>query len=495
VELELQLIGASLRSIADEMGAVLIRSAFSANIKERRDCSTALFDRSGRMVAQAEHIPVHLGAMPDAVAAVRAQDPAAQDVFVLNDPFAGGTHLPDITLVTRTRGGFAVTRAHHADVGAVEPGSLPARSRLLEEEGVVIPPTRLDDAVLDSLVSRMRNPDERRGDLRAQLAAHRLAAGRTEELCARYGDARVEAAMDELYDYSERRVRAAISRLPDGRYEAADVLESIDGEELEIRAAVTVAGEELELDFAGTAPQHDGNLNCPLAVTRSACYFVVRSLTDPDVPASGGAFAPVHVRAPEGCLVNALAPSAVAAGNVETSSRIVDVVFAAFGRAVEVPAQGQGTMNNLTLGNGGFTYYETVGGGQGACPDADGPSGIHVAMSNTLSTPTEALELGYPMRVERHELRIGSGGGGLHRGGDGVVRELRVLEACRLSLVGERRGREPQGARGGEPGAAGRNFVNGQPVPGKTTLDLEAGDVVRVETPGGGGFGRVKNGH
>ena len=300
--------------------------------------------------------------------------------------------------------------------------------------------------------------------------------------------------MDELHDYSERRVRAAIAGLPDGRFEAADALESIDGGELAIHAVVTVTGDGLDIDFAGTAPQHEGNLNCPLAVARSACYFVVRCLTDPDVPASGGAFAPVHVRAPEGCLINARPPAAVAAGNVETSSRIVDVIFAAFGRAVEVPAQGQGTMNNLTLGNDAFTYYETVGGGQGACPNADGPSGVHVAMSNTLSTPTEALELAYPVRVERHELRTGSGGHGLRRGGDGVVRELRVLEPCRVSLVGERRRRAPQGARGGEPGTPGRNFVNGKPVVGKATLDLQAGDVVRVETPGGGGFGRVQNG-
>ena len=495
VEIELQLIGAALRSVADEMGAVLIRSAFSANIKERRDCSTALFDRRGRMVAQAEHIPVHLGAMPDAVAAVRAHDPGPADVFILNDPFAGGTHLPDITLVTRTVLGFAVTRAHHADVGGAQPGSLPSDSRRLEEEGVVIPPTRLDDATLDRLVSRMRNPDERRGDLRAQLAAHRLAAARVDELCARRGAARVEAAMDELYAYSERRVRAAIAHLPDGRFEAADRLEPAGGGELEVRAAVTVEGDEIEIDFAGTAPQHEGNLNCPLAVTRSACYFVVRCLTDPDVPASGGAFAPVHVRAPDGCLVNARPPAAVAAGNVETSSRIVDVLFAAFGHAVEVPAQGQGTMNNLTLGNDRFTYYETVGGGQGACPGADGPSGVHVAMSNTLSTPAEALELGYPLRVERHSLRLGSGGRGRHQGGDGVIRELRVLEACRLSLVGERRVRSPQGARGGEPGAPGRNLVNGEELPGKATRDLAPGDLVRVETPGGGGFGPVQSGH
>jgi N-methylhydantoinase B len=494
MRIELQVIGASLRSIADEMGAVLVRSAFSANIKERRDCSTALFDERGRMVAQAEHIPVHLGALPDAVAAVRAHDPAPGEAWILNDPFAGGTHLPDITLVTRTRAGFAVTRAHHADVGADEPGSLPADSRRLEEEGVVIPPTRLDDDVLEGLVSRMRNPDERRGDLRAQLAAHGLAERRLDELCARRGQETVEAAMDELHDYSERLVRTGIAKLPDGRFEAADALEPVRGGELEIAVALTIEGDELELDFAGTSAQHDGNLNCPLAVTRSASYFVVRCLTDPDVPASGGAFVPVHVLAPEGSLVNARAPAAVAAGNVETSSRIVDVVLAAFGQAVPVPAQGQGTMNNLTLGNDRFTYYETVGGGQGACPDADGPSGVHVAMSNTLSTPAEALELAYPLRVERHELRLRSGGAGEHRGGDGVVRELRVLEDCRLSLVGERRARAPQGARGGEPGLAGRNLLNGEELPAKVTRGLRAGDAVRVETPGGGGYGPVPKG-
>ena len=487
--IELQLVGSALRSIADEMGAVLVRSAFSPNIKERRDCSTALFDEQGRMVAQAEHIPVHLGAMPDAVAAVRTHEPQRDDVFILNDPFAGGTHLPDITLVSRTDAGFAVTRAHHADVGGREPGSLPADSRMLADEGVVIPPTRLDDAVLDGLVARMRNPDERRGDLRAQLAAHRLADRRVSELCTRRGHDAVRGAMDELLAYSERRIRAGIAALPDGRFEAHDVVEAPEGD-LRIHVAVTIRGDEVELDFEGTAPQHGGNLNCPLAVTRSACYFVVRCLADPDVPASGGAFAPVHVHAPEGSLVHARPPAAVAAGNVETSCRIVDVLFRAFGQAVPVPAQGQGTMNNVTLGNDRFAYYETIGGGQGACPDGDGPSGVHVTMSNTLNTPVEALELAYPLRVERYELRPGSGGDGVHRGGDGVVRELRVLEACRLSIISERRSHAPQGERGGEAGAPGSNWLNGKPVPAKATLDLRADDVVTIETPGGGGHGR-----
>jgi N-methylhydantoinase B len=487
VNIQLQVLGHALRTAAEEMGAVLIRSAFSANIKERRDCSTALFDDRGRMVAQAEHIPVHLGAMPDAVAAVIRQGPAPTDVFVLNDPFAGGTHLPDITLVSRTEVGFAVTRAHHADVGGVEPGSMPAFSSSLEEEGVVIPPTPLDDETLARLVAQMRNPDERRGDFRAQLAAHRLADARIAELCARDGADRIRAAMDELLAYSERVVRAGIARLPDGRFEAADVLESAEGE-LELRVAVTVDGNELVVDFAGTAPQHEGNLNCPLSVTRSATYFVVRCLTAPDVPASAGTFAPVRITAPHGSLVNARPGAAVAGGNVETSCRIVDVLFRALGEAVPVPAQGQGTMNNLTLGNDRFTYYETLGGGQGACPEGSGPSGVHVTMSNTLTTPVEALELAYPLRVRRHELRLGSGGEGKHRGGDGVVRELEALEPCRASILSDRRVHAPAGAQGGADGAPGRNLLNGSVLPSKTTIDLAKGDVLRIETPGGGAF-------
>ena len=488
VNVQRQVLGSLLRAVAEEMGAVLVRSAFSANIKERRDCSTALFDERGRMIAQAEHIPVHLGAMPDAVAAVMRHEPARDDVWIVNDPYTGGTHLPDITLVSRTDVGFAVTRAHHADVGGREPGSMPADSRTLDEEGVVIPPTRLDDMVLTRLIAQMRNPDERRGDLRAQLAAHRLADRRVAEICRRRGRDVVVEAMDELYAYSERRIRAGIAALPDGRYEACDVLEAQSGD-LELRAAVTIAGESITVDFAGTAPQDSGNLNCPLAVARSACYFVVRALVDPDLPASGGAFAPVDVRAPLGCLVNATSPAAVAAGNVETSSRIVDVVMRAFSGAIPTPAQGQGTMNNVTIGNEQFTYYETIGGGQGACPDGDGPDGVHVAMSNTLSTPVEALELQYPLRVERYALRRGSGGNGAHRGGDGVVRELRVLAPCRVSLISERRRQAPAGTAGGAAGTVGRNAINGQVVPGKVTAELAAGDVITIETPGGGGHG------
>jgi N-methylhydantoinase B len=486
--IQLQVIGASLRSIAEEMGAVLIRSSFSANIKERRDCSTALFDERGRMIAQAEHIPVHLGAMPDAVAAVMRLGLGQGQVAILNDPYTGGTHLPDVTLVSRTVLGFAVSRAHHADVGGIEPASLPAFSHTLEEEGVILPPQLLTDEGLERFVGATRQPEERRGDLRAQLAAHRLAEQRLQELCDRRGPDRVAAAMDELYAYSERIVRAALAELPNGRGEAEDVVEAVD-DDLVIRCAVGIAGDAIRIDFAGTAPQYEGNLNCPLAVTKSACFFVVRCLTEPDLPASGGAFAPVTVAAPEGCLVNAHPPAAVVAGNTETSSRIVDVVFAALGELVPVPAQGQGTMNNLAFGNDRFTYYETVGGGQGACPDADGPSGVHVAMSNTFATPAEAIELEYPLRVERWQVRDGSGGEGAHRGGDGVVRELRVLEDCRLSVLAERRRHAPRGRNGGEDGARGRTLINGQEQPPKLTRELAAEDVVRVETPGGGGYG------
>src|SRR3954463_14178852 len=420
MKIELQVLGSALRSIAEEMGAVLIRASFSANIKERRDCSTALFDERGRMIAQAEHIPVHLGAMPDAVAAVMRLGLEPGEVAILNDPYTGGTHLPDVTLVSRTDLGFAVSRAHHADLGGIEPArpprpppagggtgpaTLPAFSHTLAEEGVILPPQLLTDEVLERFVQATRQPEERQGDLRAQLAAHRLAERRLEELCVRRGRDRVAAAMDELYAYSERIVRAALAALPDGRGEAEDVGEAVDGD-LPIPCTGEIAGEGIRIDFTGTAAQYDGNLNCPLAVTKSACYFVVRCLTEPDLPASGGAFAPVTVTAPDGCLVNARSPAAVVAGNTETSSRIVDVVFAALGRLVPVPAAGEGTMNNLAFGNDAFTYYETVGGGQGACPDADGPSAVHVAMSNTLATPAEAIELEYPLRVGRWELRV-----------------------------------------------------------------------------------------
>jgi N-methylhydantoinase B len=504
----LQVLLGGMRSLCEEMGAVLVRSAHSANIKERRDASTALFDPAGEMVMQAEHIPVHLGAMPDAVAAVRDEAQGPGDVWLLNDPYRGGTHLPDITAISPLfvggrHAGFAAARAHHADVGGETPGSMPARSASLDEEGVVIPPTRIgrdwrmDGPVLERLVAAMRDPDQRVADLRAQVAANRLAGQRLTELADRHGRELLEEAMAAVLDYAERRTRSALAAIPDGMYTATDVLEDDGREEprdLEIRCAVTVAGDALEVDFAGTAPQSDGNLNCPLSVTRSAVYFVVRVLTDPDIPPSAGAYRPVTVTAPPGSLVAALPPAAVAGGNVETSSRIADVVMQALGTAVPAPAAGQGTMNNLTLGNERFTYYETTGGGQGACPEGDGPSAVHVAMSNTLNTPIEALEVEFPLRATEYAVRRGSGGAGRRHGGDGVVRELEALAEMRFSLLTERRRHRPAGARGGEPGAAGRNVLlqaGSQPrvLASKAEGVLSPGDRLRLETPGGGGHG------
>ena len=486
----LQVMLGALRAACDEMGAVLVRSAHSANIKERRDASTALFDERGRMAMQAEHIPVHLGAMPSAVAAVLDERHEPGVSWILNDPYQGGTHLPDITVITPLfhEGepiGFAASRAHHADVGAREPGSMPADSRSLEEEGIVIPPTRLDPETLRELAARMRGPRQREADLRAQLAAGRAGDERVQALIDRFGLATFREGLEETLDYAERRTRARIADLEDGVRKATDVLEAADAD-LPLRLQATVEGDRIELDFSGSAEQHDGNLNCPLAVTLSACYFALRVLTDPDVPPCEGAYRPLSVIAPEGSLLNARPPAAVAAGNVETSSRVADLVLAAFGQAL-----GQGTMNNLTLGNDDFTYYETLGGGQGACPDADGPSAVHVAMSNTLNTPVEALELEFPLRAVEYSLRRGSGGAGRRRGGDGVVREVEALAEMRYSLITERRRHPPPGADGGRPGATGRNLLNGEDLPGKASGTLHPGDRLRIETPGGGGHGET----
>jgi N-methylhydantoinase B len=490
----LQVMVGALRSACDEMGVVLVRSAHSANIKERRDASTALFDRDGSMVMQAEHIPVHLGAMPSAVAAILDDHQAPGDAWILNDPFAGGTHLPDVTVISPVFVadeliGFAASRAHHADVGAPQPGSMPADSRTLADEGVVIAPTKLasdgelDRDLLRDLTGAMRNPREREADLRAQLAANRTGSVRLAELARRMGVNALRAGIGETLDYAERRTRARIAALPDGERTATDVLEAAGGD-LELRLRAVVRGDAIELDFSGSAGQHDGNLNCPLAVTLSACYFALRVIADPDVPPCAGAYRALRVTVPDGCLLNAARPAAVAAGNVETSSRVADLVLAAFGHAL-----GQGTMNNLTLGNDDFTYYETLGGGQGACSDADGPSAVHVAMSNTLNTPIEALELEFPLRATEYALRRGSGGAGRHHGGDGVVRELEALTQMRFSLIAERRRHAPPGAAGGATGAPGRSLLNGTELPAKTSGTLAPGDRLRIETPGGGGYG------
>src|SRR5215216_876662 len=505
----LSVLASALAGIAEEMGAVLIRGSYSSNIKERRDCSTALFDGRGRMVAQAEHIPVHLGAMPEAVAAIRRHDPRPGDVFAINDPYSGGTHLPDITLVSPVAPGeageiigYAVTRAHHSDVGGMRPGSMPSDSREIYQEGIIIPPLRLVrggeyvDDILDFILANVRTPEIRRGDLRAQIAANRIAEERVGELIERRGEEIVLAAFDEVISYTERRTREAIRELPDGVYRAEDFLEGdgIVDEDIPIRATVRIEDDSIIIDFAGTADSVRGNVNCPLPVTRSACYFALRVLLPKDVPANAGTYASLEIKAPEGSLVNARYPSAVVAGNVETSNRIADAVLAALsGFAPEaLPAQGQGTMNNTIIGGAGWTYYETIGGGQGASARGPGTSGVHVGMSNTLNTPVEAFELEYPMRVERYELLYGSGGEGEHRGGDGIVRSVRVLEPSSLSLLTDRRRHSPQGANGGEPGKVGQNFLGDEELPPKVSRELEEGDVVTVRTPGGGGYGRAE---
>jgi N-methylhydantoinase B len=493
--IQLQVLAGAAQALCEEMGAVLIRAAHSPNIKERRDASSALFSPSGEMVMQAEHIPVHLGAMPAAVGAVLNERHAPDRLWILNDPYQGGTHLPDITVIApvfaaRDLIGFVANRAHHADVGGEVPGSMPADSHTLAEEGVVISPRVLDGAAIDELSARMRRPAERRADLRAQVAACRVGVSRLLELHARVGGRELAEAFAEILDYAERRTRACLSEIPDGSYRSRDVLEGIDGD-LELALEATVSGDRIALDFTGSAPQHQGNLNCPEAVTRSACYFALRVLTDPDIPASAGAYRPVEVIVAPGSLLGARpgadgSAPAVAAGNVETSSRVADLVLAAFGRAL-----GQGTMNNLTLGDDQVVYYETIAGGQGACPDAPGPSAVHVAMSNTLNTPVEALELEFPLRVVEYALRRGSGGSGVFPGGDGVVRELEALVPLRYSLITERRRHAPPGAHGGEPGQPGRNTLDGHELPAKTTGLLRPGARLRIETPGGGGYGAL----
>ncbi|MBW4699639.1 MAG: hydantoinase B/oxoprolinase family protein [Aphanocapsa lilacina HA4352-LM1] len=502
--IELEVMVHALAGIAEEMMARLVRAAYSSNIKERRDCSTALFDGRGRLVAQAAAIPVHLGALGDAVAAVRAMAPRPGEIWLLNDPFAGGSHLPDLTLVTAIAWpdrpqellGYAISRAHHSDVGGMRPGSMPADSTEIFQEGLVIPPTRsgaagaLDENVLGLILANVRQPAQRRGDLRAQLAAGQLGAERFARMGTELGADRLADALDAVIAYTERRVRERIAAIPDGTYRATDYLEGPEGEEIPIQVAVEIGGDGVRIDFTGTASQGLSNLNAPVAVTRSAVAFALRALLDPRLPANDGAMAPVELVLPEASLVAARWPAAVVAGNVETSQRIADALILALGGVAGGLAQGQGTMNNLILGNRRFSYYETIGGGQGASARGDGLDGVHVGMSNTLNTPIEALELEFPLTVRRYELREDSGGGGLHRGGWGIVREVQVHEDCTLSLLSDRRTHAPQGTAGGAAGRPGHNRLNGEPLPGKTSRALKAGDVITVETPGGGGWGK-----
>jgi len=459
------------------------------------------------LIAQAAHIPVHLGALADAVAAVRTLEPRPGELFLLNDPYAGGSHLPDLTLIGAIDiegavGGYSVVRAHHSDVGGMTAGSMPAGARELYQEGLVIPPSRLTPDLERLLLANVRTPAMRRGDLAAQRAAVERGAAGLRALARRHGWNALRDAARELLDYAERRTRTELAKLRyEGRMEATDCLEG-DGvidDDLPIRVTVTIEDGAFHADFTGTRGAAPGNVNCPIAVTRSAVLFVVRTLLPDDVPMNGGVPRAVNVTAPPGCLVNARPPSAVAAGNVETSQRIADTVFRALAAGgCRVPAQGQGTMNNVTFGGSteqgaGWTYYETIGGGQGASQDAHGPSGVHVGMSNTRNTPIEVLEMEHPLRVRTYALRRGSGGRGTWDGGDGVEREIEALAPVEATLLTDRRRHGPAGSAGGADGLAGANLLNGTELSSKITLRLAAGDVLRIETPGGGGWGKGHN--
>ena len=510
----LQLYRHRFAGAAEEMGVTLRRTSFSPNIKERLDFSCAVFDGAGQMVAQAAHIPVHLGAMPASVeAALEAIDTwAPGDVVVLNDPYEGGTHLPDVTMVSPVFADsderpafFVASRAHHADVGGMTPGSLPLSTEIYQE-GIIIPPVKLvvqdtlNEAVLQLILRNVRTPEERRGDLAAQRAAHTVGTRRLHALFDEHGADEVTAYARHLQAYSERLTRATIAEWPDGTYAFLDTLECGD-QEATLQVEATIEADAVTFDFAGTDDAVDGSLNAVLSITQSACYYVVRCLLDEDVPSNAGCFAPVDVTAPKGSLVHAQPPAAVAGGNVETSQRTVDAVLGALAEALpdRIPAASQGTMNNLTIGGARsdgtpYAYYETIGGGMGAHPTSDGLSGVHVHMSNTLNTPIEALEMNYPFRIQEYALRRRSGGDGHHRGGDGLVRTYEMLEPGTVTLLATRRRQGPWGRAGGQDGKPGRAVLHPtdgdeELLPAQCSRRLDAGDVLRVETPGGGGYG------
>jgi N-methylhydantoinase B len=538
--IELEIFKNLFHSIAEEMGAALRRTAFSPNIKERRDYSCAVFDSAGEVIAMGDHMPVHLGSMPMSVrAAIAACEMAQGDVVMLNDPFRGGTHLPDITLVAPVHvkksahdnaapDFYVASRAHHADVGGAYPGSM-GLCREIYQEGFRIPPVKIMRAgamerdVLALLLNNVRTPEEREGDLGAQIAACHTGAERLREVCARYGIDRTKLAAKELLEYSEELMRAFLLRVPPGAYRAEDLLDNDGISDKPIKLAVTLnvavkraqtakqsttdrrrAAQPLVIvDFTGSDPQVEGSVNAVEAITYSACFYVFRCLLADDVPATAGLMRPIRVIAPDGTIVNARPPAAVAGGNVETSQRIVDVLLRALAQALpdKIPAAASGTMNNLTIGGVDprtgepFAYYETIAGGMGARPTKPGVSGVHTHMTNSLNTPAEALEYAYPLRVRRYSLRPGSGGNGMHRGGDGIIREIEVLTDCEVTLLADRRTRGPWGLAGGEAGAPGktcmlRNDGSVEEMPGKFSTRLQKGERIRVESPGGGGWGR-----
>jgi N-methylhydantoinase B len=528
----LEIYRALYTSVAEEMGVALRRTSFSPNIKERRDYSCAVFDATRRVIAQGDHMPVHLGSMPMAVAAaLKEVEIGPGDVVALNDPFAGGTHLPDVTLISSVVSGqssvvkrrqpttdnrqrtlfYVANRAHHADIGGATPGSMGLATDVYGE-GVRIPPIHLvrDGEicadVMKLILANVRSSKERRADFEAQIGSLKTGAARLLEIVERRGPKEASEYAAHLISYSARLMRRAIAEIPDGTYKAEDALDDdgISEGEIPIRVCVTIKGERARVDFTGSAPQVAGALNAVESITVSAVSYVFRCLLDGDVPASAGLMEPIEVFAPAGTIVNAAHPASVAGGNVETSQRIVDTVFKALARAIpkRIPAASQGTMNNLTIGGidprtgAEFSYYETVAGGMGARPGLDGMNATHTHMTNSLNTPAEAIEYSYPLRVREYRIRKGSGGKGRHKGGDGSVREIEVLAAARMSLLSDRRKRAPYGLQGGDDGALGRAFIirvdgSKEELASKGSWDLRAGDRVRIETPGGGGFGKA----
>jgi N-methylhydantoinase B len=526
---ELEIFKTLFHSVAEEMGAALRRSSFSPNIKERRDYSCAVFDGRSRVVAMGDHMPVHLGSMPMSVeAAVRALELGPGDIAMLNDPYAGGTHLPDVTLMAPVYGHaaksaiidrrysqrpvfYVASRAHHSDIGGAQPASM-GLSEEIYQEGLRIPPVvlvrdgKIQRDVMAMLLSNVRTPREREGDLTAQVAACRLGERRLQEYLHKYGRKKIEFYLDALQIYSARLMRKALARIPDGTYRAEDFLDDdgFSAKPVRLRVSIRIRGEKATIDFAGSSPACRGSVNAVLAITQSAAFYVFRCLLGEDVPACAGLMEPIELSAPEGSVVNAHAPAAVAAGNVETSQRIVDVLLKALARAVplKIPAASSGTMNNLSFGGldprtgEHFAYYETIAGGMGARPSADGLSGIHTHMTNSLNTPIEALESAYPVRVRRYSLRRGSGGAGRFRGGDGIVREIEFLTDVRGSILSDRRRFGPYGLSGGKPGRPGKNELRlpgarkKVVLPSKTAFEAPAGSVLRIESPGGGGWGK-----
>ncbi len=520
---DLAIFQSAMHSIAEEMGAALRRTALSPNIKERRDYSCAIFDGQCRVIAMGDHMPVHLGSMPMSVqAAVAAIRFGAGDIAILNDPYAGGTHLPDITMVLPVflpggdRPAFYVSnRAHHADVGGRFAGSMGPAEEIFQE-GIRIPPVRivrggqLDREMMDLILLNVRTPREREGDLDAQIGACRVGERRVLEVAEKYGEDRLHTLIDELLDYSERLVRAELRTMPAGEFRAEDWLDD-DGvtdvpRKIAVRIELNPESAEIHVDFSGSSPQVAGSVNAVRAITLSACFYILRCLLREDAPATEGILRPLTLKAPAGSLVDALPPAAVAGGNVETSQRIVDVLLRALAKAIpeRIPAASAGTMSNLTIGGVDprtgepFTYYETAAGGMGARPGINGISGVQTHMTNSLNTPIEALEYAYPFRVRRYAYRDGSGGGGQFRGGDGLIREVEMLTPVQVTLLAERRRFRPYGLQGGEEGAAGAAWIVKSDsaeqirLPGKCSRQLDQGDAVRIETPGGGGWGKSR---